>query len=113
RHLSLERGNSTGFLYGSYPAFHDGVHLGYNYYADNSGTGQVINNGGGNLRISADYGEIVLAVGDVNIAPTNTRVDVTVSGVTVYGTFNNLSDRNAKQDFAPVDASQVLDGVLR
>jgi hypothetical protein len=35
------------------------------------------------------------------------------SGVTVNGTFNNSSDRNAKQDFAPVNASEILDKVTR
>ena len=37
----------------------------------------------------------------------------TTGGVTVYGTFNNQSDRNAKQDFAPVSPSQILDKVLQ
>jgi hypothetical protein len=31
--------------------------------------------------------------------------------VTVYGTFNQSSDRNAKQDFAPVSPGHVLDQV--
>ena len=33
--------------------------------------------------------------------------------MTVYGTFNNSSDRNAKQNFAPVNASEILGKVLR
>ena len=33
------------------------------------------------------------------------------SSVTVYGTFNNSSDRNAKQDFAPVSSAEILDKV--
>jgi hypothetical protein len=28
-----------------------------------------------------------------------------------YGTFNNLSDRSAKQDFAPVNPAQILEAV--
>ncbi len=111
--LSMSGGNSVGYLYGSYHSIlGDGIHLGYNYYYDAAGAGHVINTGGGTSRITAQYGEIVLAVGDVNKSPT-VRVDATVAGVSVYGTFNNFSDRNAKQDFAPVSASQMLDKVLR
>jgi len=113
QHLGLSGGNSTGFLYGSYPRWSDGVHLGYNYYADAVGGNHVINTGGGTSRISAGYGEVVIAVGAVNTAPTSVRLDATLAGVTVYGTFNNLSDRNAKQDFAPVSSAQILDKVLQ
>jgi hypothetical protein len=35
------------------------------------------------------------------------------TSVTVNGTFNNNSDRNAKQDFAPVSATQILEQVSR
>ncbi|HEY3915990.1 MAG TPA: tail fiber domain-containing protein, partial [Verrucomicrobiae bacterium] len=35
------------------------------------------------------------------------------SGVTVYGTFNNSSDRNAKQDFASVSPADILDKVVQ
>jgi hypothetical protein len=59
------------------------------------------------------FGEIILAVGGVNTAPSSVRLDATTTGVTVYGTFNNLSDRNAKQDFAPVSSSQILEKVLQ
>jgi hypothetical protein len=34
------------------------------------------------------------------------------TSVTVNGTFNNNSDRNAKQDFTPLSPSQILDKVL-
>jgi trimeric autotransporter adhesin len=112
-HLSLSGGNSTGYLYGSYPALGDGIHLGYNYYYDSSGAGHVINTGGGTSRISAKYGEIVLAVGGVNAAPNTVRVDATTSGVTVYGTFNNSSDRNVKQDFSAVSPAELLTKVLQ
>jgi len=52
-------------------------------------------------------------VGGINAAPTAIRLDATTAGVTVNGTFNNNSDRNAKQDFAPVSPSQILDKVLQ
>jgi len=112
-HLDMSGGNSIGYLYGSYHSIlGDGIHLGYNYYYDAGGAGHVINTGGGTSRITAEYGEIVLAVGGVNISPNSVRLDATTSGVTVYGTFNTSSDRNAKQDFAPVSSSQILDKVL-
>jgi hypothetical protein len=85
-YLALSGGNSLGFLYGSYPFYGDGIHLGYNFYADASGTGHVINSGGPTSRITAGYGAISLAIGGVNGFPYNI-VDVTASGVTVdYGT---------------------------
>jgi hypothetical protein len=115
-HLSLNGGNALGFLYGSFNAFGggtDGIHLGYNYYADNGGTGHISNTGGGTSRLSVGYSDISLFVGTVNAAPTTLRLDATTSGVTVYGTFNNSSDRNAKQDFAPVNQTDILDKVLQ
>jgi hypothetical protein len=111
--LSLSGGNSLGYLYGSYPALADGVHLGYNWYYDATGTGHAINSGGATSRLSVGYGFVGLYVGGVDGAPTTERLYANGSGVTVYGTFNNSSDRNAKQDFAPVSPSDILDKVLR
>jgi hypothetical protein len=110
--LSMSGGNSVGYLYSSYNALGDGIYLGYNYYADANGTAHIPNTGGATSRISLKYGEIILAVGGVNVAPTN-KIDITTSSVTVSGTFNNNSDRNAKQDFAPVSSSKILDKVLQ
>jgi hypothetical protein len=112
-HFSIGGGNSYGYLYGSYPLLGDGVHMGYNWYSDASGTGHVINSGGGTSRISAGYGEVRLLVGAANAAPNTLRVDATTTGVSVYGTFNNSSDRNAKQDFTSVNPSQILEKVLQ
>lgn len=76
-HLTLTGGNSQGFLYGSYAALGDGIHLGYNYYADAAGTGHIINSGGGTSRISMGYGSIALLTGYVNGTPYN---GLTISG---------------------------------
>src|SRR5262249_9799992 len=84
-HFSLSGGNSTGYLYGSYPGLGDGVHLGYNYYYDNIGIGHPGNTDGGTSRITAGYGEITLAVGVAGQAPTTTMLHVTTSGVCVNG----------------------------
>lgn len=112
RHLQLGGGNSLGFLYGSYPVFSDGIHLSYNYYADT--VGHAINPGGATSRVSVGYGTVVLAVSlSAGTGPYTERLIADATGVTVHGTFNNSSDRNAKQDFAPVNSSQILDRVLQ
>jgi hypothetical protein len=113
RNLSMTGGNSTGYLYGSFPALGDGVHLGYNYYYDAGGAGHLINTGGGTSRLSVGYSDIALFVGAVNTSPNTIRLDATTTGVTVYGTFNNSSDRNAKQDFTSVSPTEILDKVLQ
>jgi hypothetical protein len=112
--LSLSGGNALGYLYGSYPGLGDGIHLGYNCYYDAAGNPHVFNIGGPTSRLSMGYGTIQLAVStNANQAPTTQRLLADATGVTVNGTFNNLSDRNAKQDFAPVSPSEILDKVAR
>jgi hypothetical protein len=112
-HLSLSGGNALGYLYGSFARFGDGIHLGYNYYADANGSGHISNTGGPTSRLSLGYGEIGMWFGGVNATPVIQTFLANSGGVTVYGTFNNSSDRNAKQDFAPVSPSQILDKVLQ
>lgn len=112
KYLQLGGGNSSGYLYGSYPAFSDGVHLGYNYYGDSSGAHHVINAGGGTSRLTVGYGFIGLNVGGVGGAPTIQRLLASNTGVTVNGTFNNQSDRNAKADFESIHTADILDRVL-
>lgn len=79
RHLRLGGGNSSGFLYGSYPALGDGIHMSYNHYHNQFGSNVFANPGGGSSRGSAGYGSVVLATGDVGQAPTD-RLVVNVSG---------------------------------
>ena len=67
-------GNSDGFLYGSYPGLGDGIHMGYNWYADATGTGQTVNLGGQTSRISTGYGVIALATGGVDEAPIDRMI---------------------------------------
>jgi len=84
-HLRIGGGNSDGFLYGSYPRFGDGIHLGYNYYADAAGTDQIIHPDGATSRISVHYGSIVLATGGVGQVPAE-RLRVDSSGSVGIGT---------------------------
>lgn len=113
-HLSMTGGNAAGYLYGSFAGLADGIHLGYNYYYDAAGTGHVANSSYATSRISAGFGQIVMAISTTaNAAPQTTRLLANASGVTVYGTFNNSSDRNVKQDIAPINAADILDRVTR
>jgi hypothetical protein len=109
--LSLSGGNALGYLYGSFPALGDGIHLGYNYYYDASGNGHVANTGGATSRLTAGYGFVGIYIGAVNGAPGTQRLLANSSGVTVNGTFNNSSDRNLKQDFAAISPAQMLEKV--
>jgi hypothetical protein len=111
--LSLSGGNALGYLYGSYPFFGDGIHLSYNFYADANGQGHIANPGGAVSRITAGYGYVGIYVGGVNGVPTVQRLLADTTHIEVNGTFNNNSDRNAKQEFAPVSSAQILDGVLK
>jgi hypothetical protein len=112
-HVSLSGGNALGYLYGSYAALGDGVHLGYNWYYDAGGTGHASNSGGPTSRLTVGYGTVGIYIGAVNAAPTTQRLLADSTGVTVNGTFNNNSDRNAKQDFAGISPAQILDKVAQ
>ena len=114
RKLIMGSGNSFGYLYGSYPRYGDGIHLGYNYFADAGGTDHVIHTDGATSRLTVGYGVITLATGVVGAPPTISRLRVTTTTVFVENaTFSNGSDRNAKQDFAPVSPSQILEKVVQ
>ena len=113
RKLALGGGNSTGFLYGSYPKWGDGIHLGYNYYADASGADWIPATDGPTSRLSVGYGYVGIYIGGVNTAPNTQRLLANSSGVTVNGSFSNQSDRNAKQDFASISPAEILDKVAR
>jgi len=84
RHLRIGGGNSNGFLYGAYAAYGDGIHLGYNYYHDN--TNPVIpNTGGATSRISCGYGYVALYTGGTNAAPVNLGLFQDQSGLVGIG----------------------------
>ena len=109
--FSLSGGNSAGYLYGSYPALGDGVHLGYNYYYDAVGNGHPINSGRRHLAADGGLRLHLPERRQCRCAPTTQRLLANSTGVTVNGTFNNSSDRNAKQNFAPVSPAQILERV--
>jgi hypothetical protein len=85
RHFRIGGGNCSGFLYGSYPAWGDGIHMGYNYYADAAGIHKIIASDGQTSRLSLGYGYAALATGGTNQVPVN-RLTVTTSGNVGLGT---------------------------
>jgi len=84
-HLRIGGGNNSGFLWGSYPYIGDGIHMGYNFYADASGTPHIIAPDGQTSRVSMGYGYVALATGGTNQAPIN-RLTVTTGGNVGVGT---------------------------
>jgi len=85
RHMRIGGGNSDGFLYGSFAALGDGIHMGYNYFADAVGAHQVIHADGATSRISMRYGSIALATGGINTPPANRLTIDQVGNVNVNG----------------------------
>lgn len=77
RHFRIGGGNSSGFIYGSYPALGDGIHMGYNMYFNAGGSPVIANSGGGTSRISTGYGYIAFATGDVGFQPSDRMVVAT------------------------------------
>lgn len=137
QHLRIGGGNSSGFIYGSYPAFGDGVHIGYNYYADAAGNNHIINSGGGSSRLTVGYGAIEMAA-DVcpgclptplllHVSPnysyfynTNLGINTTLpqfalevsgsAGKPGGGSWSNSSDIRLKKNIEPLEGA--LDQLL-
>ncbi len=135
QYLRLGGGNSSGYLYGSFPALGDGIHIGYNYYWDQFGTGHVINHGGGTSRVSVGYDAIDLAIGAcpgcpptfnalhvgfpsyftgiLGINATSPQFDLHVNssaGKPGGGSWSNSSDIRLKKNIEPLQGS--LDQLL-
>ncbi len=70
RQFIIGGGNSFGYLYGAFAKYGDGIHLGYNFYNDNT-TNVIPQSGGGTSRLSLGYNTIGLYTGGVNTEPTN------------------------------------------
>lgn len=126
-HMRIGGGNSDGFLYGSFARFGDGIHLGYNYYADASGTNRVIRSDGQTSRISMGYGNIKLAIGipgqpPVDVFSINSFYDIRMHFLP-SGDYHNLqitgngqiyvdtSTRRHKENIKPLhaDFERLLD----
>jgi hypothetical protein len=84
RRFRIGGGNSDGFLFGSYPAFGDGIHMGYNYYADAAGTGHLVHPDGATSRIQTGYGFIGLFTGGVGQGPLK-RLTFDYDAINLWG----------------------------
>lgn len=103
-------GNSNGFLYGCFNKYYDGIHIGYNFYNNNTlGAGNVIPNSfGATSRITMGYGVVQIFTGGINTEPTIQgysqdsvgTIDLGVSGrtTTVLGnlTVNQITNLNGQ-----------------
>ena len=105
--LSLTGGNSLGFLYGCFAKYSDGIHLGYNFYNDNT-SNTIYNAGGATSRITMGYGFIALYTGAVNTEPTTLGLYQNSSGyigigLTNPGSFLQIQCTSATSQSAPPD----------
>ncbi|HTK81414.1 MAG TPA: tail fiber domain-containing protein [Bacteroidota bacterium] len=133
QHLRIGGGNSSGYLYGSYARYGDGIHMAYNSYAASDGSIVIPNTGGPTSRISLGYGYIGMYVGDVNTEPTYPAVYINSAGNVGVGTtapgyqlqvgnsgdgtqaranaWNTFSDRRYKRNVREIE--NALEKVLR
>jgi hypothetical protein len=97
RRFAIGGGNSDGFIYGSFPHFADGIHMGYNYYANNAGANQIPHPDGGTSRVTMGYGFVTIAtapafggepIGRVTVDETGNMIvqrDISVRALTIRG----------------------------
>jgi hypothetical protein len=80
RQFIVGGGNSDGFIYGSFARLGDGIHMGYNFYADAVGTNQIVHPDGGTSRLSVSYGYITFATQAAFGGPPVDRMTIDPSG---------------------------------
>lgn len=97
RRFVLGGGNSDGFIYGSFPHFADGIHMGYNYYANNAGANVIPHTDGGTSRVTMGYGFVTIAtapafggepINRVTVDETGNMIvqrDISVRALTIRG----------------------------
>lgn len=107
-HLRIGGGNSDGFLYGSFPKFGDGIHIGYNFFADAAGLGHIINPGGGASRITMQYGAIHLATAPALGGEPVERLTVGTTGNVGLGTVAPASKLEVRGDIRLGTTGQLL-----
>lgn len=69
RQFILGGGNSSGYMYGCFAKYGDGIHLGYNFYNNNS-TNVIPNTTGPTSRMTFGYGTVAIYTGATNTEPT-------------------------------------------
>ncbi|MBI4548006.1 MAG: tail fiber domain-containing protein [Ignavibacteriae bacterium] len=110
QHLRIGGGNSSGFLYGSYPGLGDGIHVGYNQYYDAAGVRHVVNAGGGTSRISMGYGIVRIGASDPGFGDRN-QIVITQGGISLYPSPGRV-EINGSLYVSPQIGSQIGIGVI-
>jgi hypothetical protein len=90
-YLRTGGGNSSGYLYGSFPHFGDGIHLGYNYFADAFGISAILHPDRGTSRIGLLDGSVVFATGAPLGGEPAERMRITSFGNVGIGTASPLA----------------------
>jgi hypothetical protein len=85
RQFILGGGNSYGYLYGCYAKYGDAIHIGYNFYNDDT-SNQIYSAGGATSRLTLGYGTIGCYTGGVNTEPTTLGYFQNSSGQVGIGT---------------------------
>jgi hypothetical protein len=111
RHLRIGGGNSSGFLYGCFAKYGDGIHMGYNFYNDNTNN-QIPNNSGGTSRITMKYGEILLHTGGTNSEPNNDALTINSSGNIGIGTYSAPTPLALYRSIGNAGPSGTLNGTI-
>lgn len=106
--LRVGGGNSDGYLYGSFPRFGDGIHIGYNYFADSFGTNQIIHPDGGTSRIGMHYGSLVFATAPAFGGPPIERERIDSAGNVGIGTAVPISKLDVRGDIRLGSSGQYL-----
>lgn len=105
-YLQMGGGNASGYIYANYANWGDGIDIGYNFYADGSGTTQIPNTGGGTSAIQCGYSSINLKVGATNTAPTSV-LSITSAGI-VPATNNAISSGTSSNQWKGVYTNGIF-----
>ena len=89
QNIRLNGGNSYGYIYTQYDVITigDGIHMGFNFYADSSGTKVIHNPVFGTSRLTCRFGEIGFYTGPANTEPSQKMV-IDATGNVGIGTNN-------------------------
>ena len=86
RYLRFGGGNSSGYIYGYFPTLADGVHFGYNYYIDSTGTAYIPQPAQGTSRFTVRYEGFTFAAGSGGLAPTDV-MGLNYQGLALFGIY--------------------------
>jgi hypothetical protein len=110
QHLRIGGGNSSGFIFGSFPAYGDGIHFGYNYLRNDGGVIYVPHPDGGTSLISAGYGSVALATRDVGGDPPIDRLVVDSAGNVKLGPGTQLFAPGGEENLRLIRGVVAADG---